>query len=425
MGQGGAAAQGFDHRRGGRQALLGVGVHGRGRPLGVTLQRLVGALGHRQVGNRVQHVEQVGHFGGDRSRLVRCRRREFGVQAERVAVRDVAAADVPGQGQAVDHVTGLDLLDAHLAGIGSSVGDAPGAQRELPAQRADKTVHFGLVVPVVQAAFEPVAQQRAERLTLAQAIQDGTYHPDPGRAEVHRESAGVVWGAVSQVAGAQHCGGPGLGRGRRVHVTTVSRVVQQRGRAGEHRGQRAGQLHGRQLARFRPDVLQPAVGADVHAAGGWGPAVRAESELGEAFVGQAQPPGVQPVGGQVEVFGEDAFQPGGRQVGEQGQSSHLFGQRRGGRLLAEDAGDVFDQQAVGVAGDGGGGRVQHRRNRLSLGSAWPAPGIFTCTNGGSAAASSSGSARLAAMASSRPWPSRAARRAAATGRAGRPGGRRR
>ena len=210
VGQRHAAAGRADHGRVGREALLGVRVERRGRAFGVAGQGLVSALGHGQIGERVVQRQQAVDLGADRGQLVLggVRRQALGAERVRRVGRAGHAAD---QFEAVDHVPGLDHLDR---GAGRRLGlrQPAGPQRERATQRGDESVQLGLRPPVVQAALEPVTQQRAERLALPQAVQHRQRLPDPVGAEVHRERPRVLGCGVGQVAGAQHSRGGRLGR---------------------------------------------------------------------------------------------------------------------------------------------------------------------------------------------------------------------
>jgi hypothetical protein len=181
---------------------------GSGGRLDVAGERLVGGLGDGEVGDRVVGLEQQVRLRGDRRGL----RRVGGgqrVDAERVALRHVAPGQVADQGQAVDDVAGLELPDLVRFGAGR-VRDLSGAQRERQPQRGDELVHLGLFVAVVQAALEPVAEQRAQRLALPHAVQNGQPDADPLGAQVHGKRPGVLRCRVGDKAGPQHRGGAGV-----------------------------------------------------------------------------------------------------------------------------------------------------------------------------------------------------------------------
>ena len=165
-------------------------------------------------------------------------------------------------------------------------------QRRDGAQRQDQPVEPGLVDP----PFQPVAQQRAERLAVADAVQQMQRGPHPGAGQVHGE--GVAAGGilvVRQIGAAQDAGRGGMGLGRR------------RDEAAIRRGRRR-----------RDYTLDPAVGADRDA-------VRLGRPLRlAALLHHPGQPGVQAVRGEVERLRQrDAQLPrrrpatgGGDQFGE-------------------------------------------------------------------------------------------------------------
>ena len=102
--------------------------------------------------------------------------------------------------QPIDDVAGLDRLDRD-ARIGRGGAQAVGAQRERLAQGEDELVDLGQRMAVVQPALQAVAEQRAEALAVADALEhaEGEAHPLGG--QVDRERVGPVARRVGEVAG--------------------------------------------------------------------------------------------------------------------------------------------------------------------------------------------------------------------------------
>ena len=110
-----------------------------------------------------------------------------------------------------------------------------------------------------------------------------------------------------------------------------------------------------------PDVLQPAVGADVDAAdrGCARRRSRRVAQLEELLRGETEPPCVQPVGGAVEVLDERTFEARRGHAREHADGVELLGEVLGRRLPPDDPRD--DSRATSrsrVAGHGLVGGVQ-------------------------------------------------------------------
>ena len=81
--------------------------------------------------------------------------------------------------------------------------------------------------PLVQPALEPVAEQRAERLAAAHAVEQRQRVADAGARQVDVQRLVVrVAAAVGEPAAAQHAGRGGVDQSRRVDVAAVHAVVQ-------------------------------------------------------------------------------------------------------------------------------------------------------------------------------------------------------
>ena len=109
------------------------------------------------------------------------------------------------------------------------LGRGDRVQRRERAQRRDVAVEHELAVVLVQAALEPVAEQRAERLAGADAVEQREREPHAPRGEVERERR-VGAADVGQVAGAQDGRGRRLPERRRVDVAVARRRAASAGR---------------------------------------------------------------------------------------------------------------------------------------------------------------------------------------------------
>ncbi len=210
VGQGDAAARGPHDGGLRREALLGVGVQGRGGALGIAEQHLVGALGDGEVGQRVVDVQQVPQLGVDRLLLVGGGRRHVR-GTEWVGGRGRRAGGAADEFEPVDDVAGLDHVDVRPA-LRCHLGQLARAQRERAPQRREEAVELDAGVLVVQPALEPPTEQRPERVARAQPVEQFQGDPDPPGAQIHRERARGGLRPVGEVAGAQHGGGGGVAR---------------------------------------------------------------------------------------------------------------------------------------------------------------------------------------------------------------------
>ncbi len=231
-------------------------VDGAAGALEVPLSELVDALGEQQVGHRVDDrlelLEQAekllalvaGECGpevGERARLV-----EVGGGAAAVLVLDAAeetrrvpVLPVRQQPVAVEHVAFRALAPDPRSVAPVRVGILAGVllvvelsldrgvgfpERELVLHQIDRVV-VGVVVglrALAEPALEPVAEQRAERLPLANALEHPFSGPDPPRREVDVEQLpefGVV--VVVLPAAAEDRGGARVIGGGTVDVLGV------------------------------------------------------------------------------------------------------------------------------------------------------------------------------------------------------------
>ena len=197
--EGGAAGRGPDHldlRR------VVAGLHraqGGACPRCAGLAGLVHRLGQHQVGDGVAQVTHLVDLAVDRLPL-RGGRGGQARPAERVGGLP-GGVDVADQSQAVDHRAGLEVLDRGPLGRGGR-SESAGAQRESPAQVPDELVHLGEPGRVVQAALERVAEQLAERLTVAHAGQHLQRLAHPLGGQVDGEQPRLVGRGVGPVAAA-------------------------------------------------------------------------------------------------------------------------------------------------------------------------------------------------------------------------------
>jgi hypothetical protein len=309
------SAQGLQFGR--RGLAVAHGVEGGTGPQRVALHGLVHAFDEEGVGDRVGRVGEIGEdpfergeFGGGR-----------GGHAHVPDQVEVTGGPQAAQAQAVDHVVGGDgFADRAVVVEVGGGGGGEGAEVVGPGgEGADRVV--------LQRAFEAVAEQGAQRLAPADAVEQ----PGRGAGTVRGQVDGgerVRRVAVGALCGAQHGGGGGLGEGRGVHGSGGVGGGEQLPRRGAARlGQRVGPLPlgalgegnlGRRGLAGR-HVEEPAVAAEV-AAGRLRGARAAEPS--EAAGGQGGDPGVQPVGGGVQGLGEQPLQFHGGQVGERLERVH-------------------------------------------------------------------------------------------------------
>ena len=212
--------------------------------------------------------------------------------------------------------------------------------------------------PVVETAFELIPEQRSQALAVAHPFDHAHRQPHALRREVDAQRIGVGRRGVGQVAVAEHGGGHGMIERRGMDVAEVAVVDPQRSLTGllEDRLQLGRELDGLQHAVVGTQVLDPGVGAEVAAtppAGGTG-VVAAGGRAQRAHhleldVHQAEPPGVEPIGAQVDVFGEGPLESGGRRLLQSLDRRHLgveVGVARG-----QHGGDVLTDAELRVAGD--------------------------------------------------------------------------
>jgi hypothetical protein len=167
----------------GRRPLAIERIHRRCRALGVAHSHLVHALGQEQIGDRVDQGIELAELCND-PMLVRAARRQL-----RPAREQRVAEVLPELQQldAVDDVARGDRFQLH--GIVAAGHQRHGCQ---PAQRQDP---FGQRhAALAQPSLEPVAEQRAERLALAHAVEHAHRggHPQRGQVDrrfMHRKSA--------------------------------------------------------------------------------------------------------------------------------------------------------------------------------------------------------------------------------------------
>ena len=161
-------------RRGG---TLRNGGQRTGEARRVTARHLISGLGDDAVAETGDGEDELIELGAGLGELIRggARLRQLGGHSGPIAL------PLAGQHQAVDHVVGGDALQRQRGLL-----ELAGHQRRQLAQRRDE----GVQADVMQVAFDAVAKQRAEWLTLPHAVQQLPGLPDPARAEPHGEGAG-------------------------------------------------------------------------------------------------------------------------------------------------------------------------------------------------------------------------------------------
>ena len=147
--------------------------------------------------------------------------RDLGAQRRVGRLRRVALLP-----QLAEDLAGLALPVARDAQVVLGRGDR--VQRSERAQRRDVAVEGEPGMALVQAALEAVAEQRAERLAGADAVEQREREPHAPRREVDGERCAGPAG-VGEVPGAQDRGGRRLPERRRVDVAVACRL---RGAAG-------------------------------------------------------------------------------------------------------------------------------------------------------------------------------------------------
>ena len=157
----------------------------------------------------------------------------------------------------------------------------------MPPEARDEAVEL----PLVQAALEAVAEQRAELLPLAHAVEQRLGHAHARRREVDRELARAGLAHVREVAAAEHGRGGGLRQRRRVQE--AARLARREVLARLARAARATVARGE---AFR-SCTQP--NAPSTSARG---ALRAQ--LAEAARRERGDPRVEPVGEEVDAAAE-------------------------------------------------------------------------------------------------------------------------
>ena len=168
---------------------------------------------------------------------------------------------------------------------------------------------------LVQSALEFVAEKRRNRLAVADAFDEGLGDAHARRREVDAEQVPLACCRMRQIRVAQHRCRARLRQRRRVHEAAIvgalkhgpARRATQRQRERIRRDGRPGGPVGRQ-------VLDPSIAAEIQA----GRLLHA-AHLFETLRIQRGDPGVEPVRAQIDVLGEQPFQPrrrNGRQGGD-------------------------------------------------------------------------------------------------------------
>ena len=184
----------------GGNGALAVGVEDRGNTIVVPVHRLVHPLREREIGQRIQSVEQLVDFTGDRRRLGGGHRGN-GIEpaGKRLEVRLAQRLD---QLAPVDHVVRFKLFDRHAFDLRRA--DLVGDEREPGAQRTDDVIE----VAVAETTLQPIAEQGAEWLTGADALDQRQRRSNARGREIDRER--VVPAARADRAGAKHRRGLGM-----------------------------------------------------------------------------------------------------------------------------------------------------------------------------------------------------------------------
>ena len=177
---------------------------------------------------------------------------------------------------------------------------------------------------IVQAALEPIAEDRAERLAGAHAVEQTEREADATGRQIYRQRP-VLLAAMREVAGPQHRRPWPPDRARGVDVAVRQRL-------GERRW---------------TDVLEHAVASETSALR---PPARSAASRREAC---ALNPGVEPVRGEVERSGREPRQHGRGQRGEMPDAC----------LHVHQLADLRARPAM-PARPGGANRVEMLRERL-------------------------------------------------------------
>jgi hypothetical protein len=302
----------------------------------------------REVGQRVVDVEQAVDFGIERS-LRGTRRRQHGRRlAEGILlIGGGRGAHETHQREAVEHIACLDGFDGHawrqvlLARV----------QRKHAPQWIDELVALGQLVAVVQPALELVAEQRAEALAVADALDETQRQTDALGGQVHLHEVGRRGRGMRQVAVAQHRGRDRVTHRRRVDVSLVGIVGQQRcGLARlllvEDLVELFLETHRRQRARLRPHVFEPAVGAEMDAL------APRRAHRGQLEIDETTRPGIEAVGAAVEMLGQRALEPRRRCAFQLADRAQLLGQVARAERDTEPVRDVCAQRLARIAGHG-------------------------------------------------------------------------
>ena len=184
-----------------------------------------GAMGEQELQLRPRPLQGSAQRGRVRLRGVErgLGSRDLGAQRRVGRFRRVALLP-----QLAEDLAGLELPVARDAQIVLGGGDR--VQRSERPQRRDVAVEGESGVALVQSAFQAVAEQRAERLAGADAVEQGEREPHAPRREVEGERLAGPAG-VRQVPGAQDRGGGRLTERRSMDVAVARRLC---GRRGAH-----------------------------------------------------------------------------------------------------------------------------------------------------------------------------------------------
>ena len=168
----------------------------RGAPRG----RLVHALGEQGVAQPVGQRGEPRELGFERVCL-----RGAGVRQAVAAGLDRACLPAAHELQSVDDVGGRHCLH-RLPVARCQLSRHEGRER---AHRRDARIEVDALVSLVQRALEAIAEQGAERLSCAYAVDEPLRVAYPLRAQVDGHGVAAAGGCVRQEAAAQHCRGGG------------------------------------------------------------------------------------------------------------------------------------------------------------------------------------------------------------------------